>query len=68
MDKQEYIEAIKSQVNRYNALLLVAGAVTDPLSDGRCLTLTEDACEFARHLMIDVCEVTNEKEATITRH
>ena len=61
MDKEEYIEATRSQVNRYNALLLIAQSVPDPLSDPCCLTITEDACEFARHLMIDLCEVKNDQ-------
>ena len=68
MDTKELREAIQSQHNRCAAMLAIFSVSLDPMNDPRIWTLIEDSAEFARHLMIDVCEVKNEKEATATRH
>jgi len=68
MDTKELREAMQSQHNRYAAMLAIFSVSLDPMNDPRIWTLIENSAEFARHLMIDVCEVKNEKEATATRH
>lgn len=61
MDTKELQEAIHSQRNRYAGMLAIFSVSDDPLNDPRLWTLIEDAAEFARHLMIDVCEVRLDK-------
>jgi len=57
MDQHELIEAVKSQRNRYAAMLVVIQNSANPVEDPCVWTLVEDGAEFGRHLMIDVCAV-----------
>jgi len=64
MDTKELREAIQSQQNRYAAMLAILSVSTDPMNDPRIWILIEDSAEFARHLMIDVCEVNDDTHTT----
>ena len=56
MTRNEFLEAIKSQRNRYNALYELALHCIDIENPPAYLyTLTEDAAEFGLQLMTDFC-------------
>jgi hypothetical protein len=57
MDNKELEEAVKSQRNRYAALLVVIQNSANPVEDPCVWTLIEDGAEFGLHLVTDVCAV-----------
>lgn len=59
MKLSEYRETLQSQINRYGALLNLTQGLPEEFNcpPSYLYTLTEDAAEYARHLMIDLCGV-----------
>jgi len=56
MNREDFIEALQSQYNRYDAILELARHTPDITNPPRYLyTMVEDAAEYGRHLMIDFC-------------
>ena len=60
MDTHELTEAVKSQRNRYAAMLAVIEKSDDPPNDPRIWTLIEDGAQFGLELMMDVCAVDDQ--------
>jgi len=59
MNRKDFIEALQSQRNRYDAILELAQHTPDIDTPPNYLyTVVEDAAEYARHLMIDFCSKT----------
>ena len=68
MELVDVIDAVESQINRYQAILLLFISfqqATEKLETEAEVpnyfhTLIEDATEYGNHLMIDFCEVKEE--------
>lgn len=59
MKLSEFREAIESQHNRLNAVILLTQGLPEEFNcpPQYLYTLIEDIAEYARHLMIDLCEI-----------
>ena len=64
MNRSEVTEAVKSQRNRYAAMLAVIEASDDAPNDPRIWTLIEDGAQFGLDLMIEVCTAKGACSAT----
>jgi len=59
MDRDDFLEAVESHINRWQAILELAKHSPDIEEDKYLFTLVEDAFEYTRDLAIEVCDKEN---------